>query len=102
MVHTPNFYLSLVLSSDKVIIEGDFNIHVDVDNDSFSTAFISLLDSIGFSQSVNKPTHCLNHTLNLVLTYVIEIEHLIVFPQNPVLSDHYLTTLKSYYWITHH
>ncbi|KAI3356198.1 hypothetical protein L3Q82_017182 [Scortum barcoo] len=38
--------------NEKVIIVGDFNIHVDMDSDSLSTAFISLLDSIGFSQRV--------------------------------------------------
>ncbi|KAI3367040.1 hypothetical protein L3Q82_009670 [Scortum barcoo] len=44
------FLSNLVLENDKVIIVGDFNIHVDMDSDSLSTAFISLLDSIGFSQ----------------------------------------------------
>ncbi|XP_051248566.1 uncharacterized protein LOC127358986 [Dicentrarchus labrax] len=44
------FLSSLVLKSDKVIIVGDFNIHVDVNNDSLSKAFISLIDSIGFCQ----------------------------------------------------
>uniref|UniRef100_A0A8P4G3Q0 Reverse transcriptase domain-containing protein n=1 Tax=Dicentrarchus labrax TaxID=13489 RepID=A0A8P4G3Q0_DICLA len=88
------FLSSLVLKSDKVIIVGDFNIHVDVDNDSLSNAFISLIDSIGFCQSVNKPTHCFNHTLDLVLSYGIDIEHLIVFPHNPFLSDHYLVTFE--------
>ncbi|MDF4405412.1 hypothetical protein P3471_22925, partial [Vibrio parahaemolyticus] len=86
------FLSSLVLKSDKVIIVGDFNIHVDVDNDSLATVFISLLDSIGFSQGVHEPTHCFNHTLDLVLTYGIEIDNLTVFPQNPSLSDHYLIT----------
>ncbi|XP_049426310.1 uncharacterized protein LOC125885000 [Epinephelus fuscoguttatus] len=53
---------------------------------------MSLLDSIGFSQGVHEPTHCFNHTLDLVLTYGIEIDNLKVFPQNPSLSDHYLIT----------
>ncbi|XP_075941538.1 uncharacterized protein LOC142943729, partial [Anarhichas minor] len=88
------FLSSLVLKTDKVIIVGDFNIHVDVENNSLSTAFISLLDSIGFCQNVQKPTHCFNHTLDLVLTYGINIEDLIVFPQNPLLSDHYLITFE--------
>ncbi len=91
------FLLSLVLRTDKVIIVGDFNIHVDNTEDSLSIAFTSILDSIGFSQSVNKPTHCFNHTLDLVLTYGIGIENFIIFPQNPLLSDHYLITLNSYY-----
>jgi len=41
------FISSLVLKT-RVFIVGDFNIHVDVDNDCLSAAFISLLDSIGF------------------------------------------------------
>ncbi len=47
------FLSNLVLKTDKVIIVGDFNIHVDVDNDSLSSAFISLLDSTGFCQCVH-------------------------------------------------
>ncbi|TKS65475.1 hypothetical protein D9C73_028281 [Collichthys lucidus] len=88
------FASGLILKTDKVIIVGDFNIHVDNHNNSLSTAFISLLDSIGFCQSVNKPTHCLNHTLDLVLSYGVEIDNLIVFPQNPLLSDHFLITFE--------
>ncbi|MDF4362241.1 hypothetical protein P3514_33715, partial [Vibrio parahaemolyticus] len=64
------FLSSLVLKSDKVIIVVDFNIHVDVDNDSL--ALISLLDPIGLSQGAHQPTHCFKHTLELVLTHGIE------------------------------
>ena len=63
-------------------------------NSSLSVASISLLDSIGFSQSVHKPTHCFNHTLNLVLAYGTGIENVIVFPQNPLLSDYFLITFE--------
>ena len=41
---------------------------------------------------VHRPTHCLNHTLDLVLTYGIDVEQLRVFPHNPVLSNHFLIT----------
>ncbi|XP_028272704.1 uncharacterized protein LOC114443000 [Parambassis ranga] len=87
-----DFLSSLVLSTDKVIIVGDFNIHMDVDSDSLKIAFNSLLDSVGFSQLVNEPTHCHSHTLDLVLTYGLEAENLLVWSQNPVLSDHSLIT----------
>ncbi|MDM5125194.1 hypothetical protein, partial [Aeromonas rivipollensis] len=73
---------------------GDFNIHVDAENDSLNTAFYSLLDSIGFSQNVNEPTHRFNHIFDLVLTYGIETEHLVVFPENTLLSDHFLITFE--------
>ena len=45
-------HINLVLKTDKIIIVGDFNIHVDNTNDSCSVAFISILNSIGFSVSV--------------------------------------------------
>ena len=88
------FLSELVLKTDQIIIVGDFNIHVDVDRDSLSCAFNSLLESIGFIQHVNKPTHRLNHTLDLVLTYGIDIDNLNIVPQNPLLTDHYLLTFN--------
>ncbi len=88
------FLSSLVLKTDRVMVIGDFNIHVDNVNDSLGSAFISLLDSVGFCQCVHEPTHYFNHTLDLVLTYGIEIDHLTVFPHVPLLSDHYLITFE--------
>ncbi|KAM3582729.1 uncharacterized protein V6R79_009137, partial [Siganus canaliculatus] len=86
------FLCSLVLKSASVIVVGDFNIHVDNESDSLSRAFLSLLESVGFSQCVHEPTHCFLHTLDLVLSYGVEINNLTVFPQNPLLSDHALIT----------
>lgn len=88
----PDFLSNLAMNSDKVITVGDFNIHVDVDDDCLAAAFKSLLDSIGFSQRVNKPTHSFNHILDVVLTYGVEMDHIAVLPVNPVLSDHSLIT----------
>lgn len=51
------FWSNLVLTSDKMIIVCDFYIHVNAKNNSLITAFNLLLDSAGFSQNVNEPTH---------------------------------------------
>ena len=59
----PIFYLL----TDEVVIVGDFNIHVDTDNDSLSVAFIS----IGFSQCVH-----IVLTTHLTLSYGVKIEDL--------------------------
>ena len=89
-----DFLANLVVKSNKIICAGDLNIHVDVETNSLNNAFTSIIDSIGFSQCVNKPTHIFNHTLDLVLVYGVEIEHLVVFPHNDLLSDHYLLTFE--------
>ena len=77
-----------MLSTDKVFGVGDFNIHVDVEND-LNMNFDSILDSIGFSQRLHRHTHSLSHSLDLVHTYDIESEQLTVFAHNPVLTDHF-------------
>ncbi|KAM4565025.1 uncharacterized protein V3H82_014125 [Fundulus diaphanus] len=89
-----DFLSDLVINTNKVIIVGDFNIHVDTECDNLSVAFKTILDSIGFAQNVHKPTHSWLHTLDLVLTYGIDCEELTVFPHNPVLSDHFLITFE--------
>ena len=51
-----DFLSGLLLSSDKVIIVGDFKIRMDVDSDGPKLAFISPLESMGVSQKVNQCT----------------------------------------------
>uniref|UniRef100_A0A672G2J3 Reverse transcriptase domain-containing protein n=1 Tax=Salarias fasciatus TaxID=181472 RepID=A0A672G2J3_SALFA len=88
------FLSNIVLTHNKILIIGDFNIHVDDSGDSLSNAFIAVLDSIGFTQNVDESTHSHKHTLDLVLTYGIEVSDLNVLPQNPILSDHFLITFQ--------
>ncbi len=59
-----DFLSELVLAADKVLIVGDFNIHVDNEKDALGSAFIDILNSIGVRQHVSGPTHCQNHTLD--------------------------------------
>ncbi len=41
-----DFRSELVLAADKVLIVGDFNIHVDNEKDALGSAFIDILNSI--------------------------------------------------------
>ncbi len=40
----------LVLAANKVLIVGDFNIHVDNEKDALGSAFVYILNSIGVRQ----------------------------------------------------
>ncbi len=42
-----DFLSELVLATDKVLIVGDFNIHIDNEKDALGSAFIDILNSIG-------------------------------------------------------
>uniref|UniRef100_A0AAR2M4G4 Reverse transcriptase domain-containing protein n=1 Tax=Pygocentrus nattereri TaxID=42514 RepID=A0AAR2M4G4_PYGNA len=88
------FLSSLITFSNKILIVGDFNIHIDNPHDTLSKAFISIIDSMGFTQIINGPTHHLNHTLDLILTFGVDIDNLAILPQSTAVSDHYLISYK--------
>jgi hypothetical protein len=54
---------SVNMSSEPLLIVGDFNIHVDISRDPNAIRFLDLLSSMGLDQHVDKPTHTSGHTL---------------------------------------
>ena len=52
----------------QIVITGDLNFHLDVQDDSNSIQLNELLQSFGLSQSVSGPTHRGGHTLDVVIT----------------------------------
>ena len=59
---------SIVMSSDKLLITGDFNFHMDVPMDPNGIHFRDLLDAMGLVQHVKEPTHIHSQTLDLIIT----------------------------------
>ncbi len=78
-----DFISELVLAADKVLIVGDFNIHIDNEKD----AFIDILYSIEVRQHVSGPTHCRNLTLDLILSHGIDINGVEILQQSDDVSD---------------
>ena len=78
----------------KIIICGDFNIHVENREDPDTKKFNSVLERYGLIQHVSCPTHINGGTLDLVLTRSntcdkVNLENLEAI-QTPTTSDHYL------------
>ncbi len=88
-----DFPSELVLATDKVLIVGDFNIHVDNEIDALS-AFLDILNSIWVRQHVSGPTHYQNHTLDVILSHGIDVNRVEVLQQSDDVSDHYLVLCK--------
>ena len=73
----------------KLVIIGDFNLHVDKASDSYAQRFLDIVDSLGFRQEVNGPTHNLGHTLDLVLSRESDNSVTSIFVNNGEgISDH--------------
>ena len=60
--------VSVILSKERLLVLGDFNIHVDVPNGIDAVKFLDLLESLGLEQHVTEPTHIFGHRLDLVIT----------------------------------
>ncbi len=77
-----DFLSELVLAADKVLIVGDFNIHVDNEKDALGSESIDILNSIGVRQHVSGPTHSQNHTLDLIMSHGIDVKGVEVLQQS--------------------
>ncbi len=79
-----------MLAADKGLIVGDFNIHIDNEEDVLGSAFIDILNSIGVRQHVSGPTNCRNYTLDVILSHGLDVNGVEVLQQSDDISDHYL------------
>lgn len=80
-------FLSVVVpSADRILIMGDFNIHVCCPGKPMTREFLNLVDSFNLFQCVSGPTHDRGHTLDLVFSLGITIENICV--EEMAISDH--------------
>ena len=59
---------SFVLCTEPILLCGDFNIDVDVEDKPDAESFVDLIDSFGLAQHVHFATHVEGHILDLVIT----------------------------------
>ncbi len=79
-------FLSEVVLADKVVIVGDFTIHVGNEKDAMGSAFKDILNSPGVIQQGSGPTS-LNHTLDLILPHGIDVKGIQILQQSDDISD---------------
>ncbi len=89
-----DFQSELVLAADKVLTVGDFNIHVNNGKDALGSVFLDILNSVEVRKHVSGPTHCRNHTLDLILSHGIDVNGVEVLQQSDDIADHYLVLCK--------
>ena len=79
---------SVATSSGKLLILGDFNIHVDNPDSVEGRRFTNTLSGLNLEQHVNSPTHTKGHTLDLIITRTSETVVAPIQTHAAVMSDH--------------
>lgn len=80
------FLAEILPKYDRVLIIGDFNIHICCPDEPISRNFLNVIDSFNFVQSVSGPTHELGHTLDLVLSHGLCVSNMDIC--DAAFSDH--------------
>ena len=62
------FLESIIMTTEPLIMAGDFNIHVNVPSDNDAIRFLDLLSSMGLQQHIDFPTHVSGNILDLLIT----------------------------------
>ncbi|XP_070410856.1 RNA-directed DNA polymerase from mobile element jockey isoform X1 [Nothobranchius furzeri] len=81
-----NFLADVSCRYGKILLLGDFNIHVCCPDKPLVKDFLDLIDSFSMSQRVNGPTHGHTHTLDLIFCHGLQISDLGILPAT--FSDH--------------
>ena len=76
------------------MVVGDFNFHVDDQNNISAGKLLQLLQTFDYVQHVKEATHKDNHILDLIISR--SDDHIVCRPsvQDPTLSDHYAVRCK--------
>lgn len=90
-----NFLELLNKKSDRVLITGDFNFHIDDNQDNNGQKFITLIDTFNLTQHVSETTHEDNHILDLIITRRDDANIIAsTSVRDPGISDHFAVIAK--------
>ena len=82
------FLESVVMTTESILITGDFNIHANMQLDKDSSRFLDLLSSMGLQQHIDFPTHISGNTLDLLITRTLGSNIINKIQPDIYFSDH--------------
>ena len=85
---------ALNLTNSKLLICGDFNLHLDNQQKPDAMAFIDALTALNLKQHVDQPTHQAGHTLDLIITRQGEDTVIGECKVDTLISDHFSVLCK--------
>ena len=82
------FMVDIIADSSNIVVMGDFNIHVNCDDDPNAVIFSDTMKAIGLHQHVTGPTHRSGNTLDLIFTEELSKIKLKSCKSTVFVSDH--------------
>ncbi|EDO47934.1 predicted protein, partial [Nematostella vectensis] len=82
------FLESVVMTTEPLVLTGDFNIHVYIDSDNDAACFLDLLSSMGLQQHINFPTHISGNTLDSLISRTLDSSLIHDVRPGSYFSDH--------------
>jgi len=73
------FLESVVMTTEPLVLAGDFNIHVNIKTDNDAANFVDLLSSMGLHQHIDFPYHISGNTFDLLISRTFFIIIIIIF-----------------------
>ena len=84
------FLESVVMTTEPLLLAGDFNIHVNINTDNDAANFLDLLSSMGLHQHIDFPSHISGNTLDLLISRTLNSNLIQDFRPGTYFSDHCL------------
>lgn len=81
------------MTTEPLVLAGDFNIHVYIKSDNDVARFLDLLSSKGLQQHIDFPTHISGNTLDLLISRTLDSSIIQDVRPGNYLSDHCFTFL---------
>ena len=78
----------LITNYTNLVLLGDFNIHIQDTESADSTAYNDMMEALGLMQHIEKPTHRLGNTLDLIYTESLDRVRVIHSFIGNFISDH--------------
>ncbi len=67
-------FLTLIIKLDKVLLVGDFNLHINDATNRVATEFLNVTESFNFKKHVSGATHISDHTFDLVFSLGLDAD----------------------------
>ena len=85
-----SFMEKILFKGDALLVVGDFNVWVDVEDDPNANKLLTLMHAYGLNQQVQEPTQRSGHTLDQVYLneFQLQVKHTVINEDLGLTTDH--------------